>query len=127
MKFSIKYVILATAALLCLSPELRAQSLSVTPTSLSWGAQNLFEQAIYIGTEEEWEITDYGPYFVLDQTEGIGSDFIHVAPVSENTGTTDRYTTMYVRPLTGNSPAVGVDLIQYAPQGGGGGGGFGGR
>ena len=123
MKFSIKYVILATAALLCLSPELRAQSLSVTPTSLSWGAQNLFEQAIYIGTEEEWEITDYGPYFVLDQTEGIGSDFIHVAPVSENTGTTDRYTTMYVRPLTGNSPAVGVDLIQYAPQGGGGGGG----
>ena len=109
--------------LLCLSRmPLLAQELAVNPTTLSWTASQVAEQVLYIGTDEEWEIIDYGT-FIVDQTEGFGSEFVHVRPAGVNSGSTPIQATMTVRTTSGAGASVYVYLSQAASEGGGGGGG----
>ena len=101
-------------SLVCLLPAaIGAQELTVSPTSLSWGASEVGEKTIMISTDEEWEISDWGS-FIVDQTEGLGTEFVHIRPDGVNTGTTARTATLSVRTTTGGGAFVAVLLSQDA-------------
>ncbi len=71
-------------------------TLEVSPRSLSWGYSDLSELSLYISTDESWEVSEYGS-FIVDQTEGEGSEFIHVRPPGENTEEYERTAVLKVR------------------------------
>ena len=114
MKTLFRHLAAAAAALLCLLPGLKAQTVSVSPTALTWSASDTSEQAFYLSVDYgvEWTISISGSAFLADATEGEGSDFIHVAPAAVNAGSTDITAVLTVS--TDGSSAQ-VSLTQYAP------------
>ncbi|MBR1488828.1 MAG: hypothetical protein IJ603_08125, partial [Bacteroidales bacterium] len=112
--------------LLALPVTLPAQDAAFCfPENMYWTATQVAEQVLTIDTDQEWEITGYGPNFIVDQTEGLGSEYVHVRPNGPNTGTADRVAYLYVRTTSGPTYSNCIVLRQFAPEGGGdqGGGG----
>ena len=62
MKTLLRFIAAAAAALLCLHPGLKAQTVSVSPTSLTWAANNTSEQAVYVsaGYGVSWTVSVSG-------------------------------------------------------------------
>ena len=115
MKTLLKLLALAAAALLCLPASLMAQNISVSTTSLTWSANDTAEQAIYVSADYgvTWTISVSSSAFIADASDGEGSDFIHVAPAAQNTGTSPITAVLTVS--TGSSSAQ-VSLSQSAPE-----------
>ena len=116
MKTILKLIALAAAALLCLPTRLMAQNISVSTTSLTWSANDTSEQAIHVSAEYgvTWTISVSSSAFIADASDGEGSDFIHVAPAAQNTGSSP--VTAVLTISTGSSSAQ-VSLSQSAPEG----------
>ena len=125
MKALFKTVAPAAAALLCLlflPCSLRAQDVAFCfPENMYWTATQVAEQVLTIDTDQEWEIYGYGSDFSVDQTEGLGSEYVHIHPNGPNTGTADRVAYLYVRTTSGPTYTNCIVLRQFAPEGGGGG------
>ncbi|MBR3075303.1 MAG: BACON domain-containing protein, partial [Bacteroidales bacterium] len=115
MKTLLKLLALAAAALLCLPASLMAQNISVSTTSLSWSASDTSEQAIHVSADYgvTWTVSVSSSAFIADTSEGEGSDFIHVAPAAQNTGSSP--VTAVLTISTGGSSAQ-VSLSQSAPE-----------
>ena len=115
MKTLLKLLALAAAALLCLPASLMAQNISVSTTSLTWSASDTSEQAIHVSAEYgvTWTVSVSSSAFIADTSEGEGSDFIHVAPAAQNTGSSP--VTAVLTVSTGGSSAQ-VSLSQSAPE-----------
>ena len=115
MKTLLKLLALAAAALLCLPASLMAQNISVSTTSLTWSASDTSEQAIHVSAEYgvTWTVSVSSSAFIADASDGEGSDFIHVAPAAQNTGSSP--VTAVLTISTGGSSAQ-VSLSQSAPE-----------
>ncbi|MBR1577506.1 MAG: hypothetical protein IJ653_02860 [Bacteroidales bacterium] len=110
-----KLLALAAAALLCLPASLSAQNISVNTTSLTWSASDTFEQAILVSADNEvaWTVSVSNSAFIVDSSDGIGSDFIHVAPAAQNTGSSP---VTAVLTVSAGSSSAQVSLSQSAPE-----------
>ena len=110
-----KTVLSVIASALLYLPFSATAQVTVAPTSLEWSSGDTSWEAVYINVYGPWT-AEIWPFniFEVDSPEGEDSDFIHVRPLSANTGDSSYWATLTVRDTLGHFGPV--SLLHHAPE-----------